>query len=46
MIKELVGYAHIGVTATVHARVQIRLQHDAVSALAIALGCGQQIPDQ
>ncbi|WP_198668702.1 hypothetical protein [Streptomyces triticisoli] len=31
MIKELLGHAHIGVTATVYAHVRIRLQRDAIN---------------
>ncbi|MFI0871911.1 tyrosine-type recombinase/integrase [Streptomyces californicus] len=37
VIKELLGHAHIGVTATVYAHVQLRLQHDAINALGTAL---------
>ncbi len=37
MIKELLGHAHIGVTATVYAHVRLRLQRDAIDALGGAL---------
>nr|WP_223188998.1 site-specific integrase [Streptomyces sp. TRM68416] len=37
VIKELLGHAHIGVTATVYAHVRLRLQHEAVTALGNAL---------
>ncbi|WP_327389225.1 hypothetical protein OG728_37785 [Streptomyces microflavus] len=39
MIKEILGPAHIGVTATVYARVRIRLQRDAVDLLGHAHYC-------
>ncbi|MFG3109389.1 tyrosine-type recombinase/integrase [Streptomyces tendae] len=39
VIKELLGHAHIGVTATVYAHVRIRLQRDAIDLLGHALGC-------
>jgi integrase len=38
VIKELLGHAHIGVTATVYAHVRIRLQRDAIDTLSTALG--------
>ncbi|MFD5775688.1 hypothetical protein ACG2OD_23505 [Streptomyces sp. PDY-4] len=38
MIKELLGHAHIGVTATVYAHVRIRLQRDAIDTPSTALG--------
>jgi hypothetical protein len=38
VIKELLGHAHIGVTATVYAHVRIRFQHDAIDTLSTALG--------
>jgi integrase len=38
VIKELLGQAHIGVTATVYAHVRLRLQRDAINALTTALG--------
>ncbi|CAL9448095.1 Tyrosine recombinase XerC [Streptomyces sp. enrichment culture] len=37
VIKELLGHAHIGVTATVYAHVRLRLQRDAINALSTAL---------
>ncbi|THA23004.1 site-specific integrase [Streptomyces sp. A1277] len=37
VIKELLGHAHIGVTATVYAHVRLRLQRDAIDALCSAL---------
>ncbi|WP_062650624.1 tyrosine-type recombinase/integrase [Streptomyces maremycinicus] len=38
VIKELLGHAHIGVTAGVYAHVRLRLQRDAIDALGHALG--------
>ncbi len=38
VIKELLGHAHIGVTATVYAHVRLRLQRDAIDTLDAALG--------
>ncbi len=38
VIKELLGHAHIGVTATVHAHVRLRLQRDAIDLLSRTLG--------
>ncbi|NED15628.1 tyrosine-type recombinase/integrase [Streptomyces sp. SID9124] len=37
VIKELLGHAHIGVTATVCAHVRLRLQRDAIDTLSAAL---------
>lgn len=37
VIKELLGHAHIGLTATVYAHVRLRLQHDAINALGTVL---------
>ncbi|QUW85343.1 site-specific integrase [Streptomyces mirabilis] len=37
VIKELLGHAHIGVTATVYAHVQLRLQRGAIDLLGRAL---------
>ncbi|WP_405883456.1 site-specific integrase [Streptomyces sp. NBC_01384] len=37
VIKELLGHAHIGVTATVYAHVRLRLQRDAIDLLGDAL---------
>ncbi|MFF7634315.1 tyrosine-type recombinase/integrase [Kitasatospora sp. NPDC008050] len=38
VIKEILGHAHIGVTATVYAHVRLRLQRDAVDLLGRTLG--------
>ncbi|MEU9130698.1 site-specific integrase [Kitasatospora sp. NPDC048540] len=38
VIKELLGHAHIGVTATVYAHVRLRLQRKAIDLLGHALG--------
>ena len=38
VIKELLGHAHIGVTATVYAHVRLRLQRQVIDTLSIALG--------
>lgn len=37
VIKELLGHAHIGVTATVYAHVRLRLQRDAIDLVGRAL---------
>ncbi len=37
MIKELLGHANIGVTATIYAHVRLRLQRDAIDLLGHAL---------
>jgi integrase len=37
VIKEMLGHAHIGVTATVYAHVRLRLQRDAIDLLGHAL---------
>ncbi|WP_030062403.1 MULTISPECIES: tyrosine-type recombinase/integrase [Streptomyces] len=37
VIKELLGHAHIGVTATVYAHVRLRLQHQAIDTLSNVL---------
>ncbi|MCO6696442.1 tyrosine-type recombinase/integrase, partial [Streptomyces sp. Vc17.3-30] len=37
VIKELLGHAHIGVTATVYAHVRLRLQREAIDTLGNAL---------
>lgn len=37
VIKELLGHAHIGMTATVYAHVRLRLQRDAIDLLGHAL---------
>ncbi|MEU1303948.1 hypothetical protein [Streptomyces shenzhenensis] len=36
-IKELLGHAHIGVTAGIYAHVRLRLQRDAIDTLSTAL---------
>ncbi|KOV26318.1 integrase [Streptomyces sp. XY413] len=38
VIKELLGHAHIGVTATVYAHVRLRLQRDVIDVLSTTLG--------
>ncbi|WP_437036069.1 hypothetical protein [Streptomyces sp. enrichment culture] len=38
---ELLGHAHIGVTATVYAHVRLRLQRDAIDTLSTTLGSPQ-----
>jgi integrase len=43
-IKELLGHAHIGVTADIYAHVRLRLQHDAVNRLGDALRPDDQTP--
>jgi integrase len=43
VIKELLGHAHIGVTASVYAHVRIRLQRDAIDLLGNALRNPAQI---
>ncbi|MGW7041252.1 tyrosine-type recombinase/integrase [Streptomyces avermitilis] len=43
VIKELLGHAHIGVTATVYAHVRLRLQRDAIDLLGNALRNPAQI---
>lgn len=45
VIKELLGHAHIGVTAGVYAHVRLRLQHQAINTLGNALGPGDDAPD-
>ncbi|MFE7724770.1 integrase [Streptomyces anthocyanicus] len=45
MIKEVLGHAHIGVTADVYAHVRLRLQHDTMDALGHALGGQDEDPD-
>jgi integrase len=37
VIEELLGHAHIGVTATVYAHVRLHLQRDAIDLLGYAL---------
>ncbi|MFI2611084.1 tyrosine-type recombinase/integrase [Kitasatospora sp. NPDC018619] len=38
VIKELMGHAHIGVTATVYAHARLRLQRDTIDLLSHSLG--------
>ncbi|MEV7641760.1 tyrosine-type recombinase/integrase [Streptomyces rubiginosohelvolus] len=45
VIKELLGHAHIGVTAGVYAHVRLRLQRHAIDALGNALGLHDDEPD-
>lgn len=45
VIKELLGHAHIGVTAGVYAHVRLRLQRQAIDALGHALGGQADDPD-
>ncbi|GAA3206546.1 hypothetical protein GCM10020256_01670 [Streptomyces thermocoprophilus] len=45
VIKELLGHAHIGVTAGVYAHVRLRLQRDAIDALGHALDGRDGDPD-
>ncbi|MFE9251500.1 tyrosine-type recombinase/integrase [Streptomyces sp. NPDC007088] len=45
VIKELLGHAHIGVTAGVYAHVRLRLQRQAIDALGNALGPTDDDPD-
>ncbi|RMB81842.1 site-specific integrase [Streptomyces shenzhenensis] len=44
VIKELLGHAHIGVTATVYAHVRLRLQRDAIDLLGHALRTPAETP--
>lgn len=37
VVKELLGHAHIGVTATVYAHVRLRIQRDAIDLLGRTL---------
>lgn len=45
VIKELLGHAHIGVTAGVYAHVRLRLQRQAVDTLGGVLGSTADDPD-
>ncbi|MBT2481667.1 site-specific integrase [Streptomyces sp. ISL-94] len=45
VIKELLGHAHIGVTAGVYAHVRLRLQRQAIDTLNDALGGAADYPD-
>ncbi|MFD6230428.1 tyrosine-type recombinase/integrase [Streptomyces sp. NPDC060232] len=44
VIKELLGHAHIGVTAGVYAHVRLRLQRQAIDTLNNALGAANDPP--
>lgn len=44
VIKELLGHAHIGVTAGVYAHVRLRLQRQAIDSLGDALSPGSDDP--
>ncbi|MGW2038340.1 tyrosine-type recombinase/integrase [Streptomyces virginiae] len=46
VIKELLGHAHIGVTATVYAHVRLRLQRDAIDLLGRALHRSDETTNQ
>lgn len=45
MIKELLGHAHIGVTAGVCAHVRLHLQRQAIHSLGNALGPTEEEPE-
>lgn len=45
MIKELLGHAHIGVTAGVYAHVRRRLQRQAIDSLSSSLDQTDEGPD-
>jgi integrase len=45
VIKELLGHAHIGVTAGVYAHVRLRLQRQAIDTLGNALGPTEEDPE-
>ncbi|MGW8506952.1 tyrosine-type recombinase/integrase [Streptomyces sp. CLCI03] len=45
VIKELLGHAHIGVTAGVYAHVRLRLQRQAIDTLGNALGAHDDADD-
>ncbi|MFD4791779.1 site-specific integrase, partial [Streptomyces sp. NPDC058459] len=45
VIKELLGHAHIGVTAGVYAHVRLRLQRQAIDTLGGFLGSTDDAPD-
>jgi integrase len=45
VIKELLGHAHIGVTAGVYAHVRLRLQRQAIDTLGHALGQDDDEPE-
>lgn len=45
VIKELLGHAHIDVTADVYAHVRLRLQRQAINTLGDALGPDNDAPE-
>jgi integrase len=45
VIKELLGHAHIGVTAGVYAHVRLRLQRDVINTIGNALSPNDDDPD-
>ncbi|MFF4371642.1 integrase [Streptomyces sp. NPDC001594] len=45
VIKELLGHAHIGVTAGVYAHVRLRLQRQAINTLGDALSADNDAPE-
>jgi site-specific recombinase XerD len=45
VIKELLGHAHIGVTAGVYAHVRLRLQRQAIDTLGVVLTSTDDNPD-
>lgn len=45
VIKELLGHAHIGVTAGVYAHVRLRLQRQAINTLGDVLGTDNDAPE-
>jgi hypothetical protein len=45
VIQELLGHAHISVTAIVYAHFRLRLQRDAIDTLSAALGQAGDDPD-
>ncbi|SCK13841.1 hypothetical protein YW7DRAFT_00879 [Streptomyces sp. AmelKG-E11A] len=45
VIKELLGHAHISVTAGVYAHVRLRLQRQAIDTLGDALGLTDDDPN-
>ncbi|MFE7045749.1 tyrosine-type recombinase/integrase [Streptomyces atratus] len=46
VVKELLGHAHIGVTATVYAHVRLRLQRNAIDLLSHALQVSNEATGQ
>ncbi|WP_369212828.1 integrase [Streptomyces flavofungini] len=45
MFRELLGHAHIGVTAGVYAHVRLRLQRQAIDTLGVVLTSTNDNPD-